>query len=58
MRILIYHKGAMQSFLYHTMRYPQTWQRVRDEISTEQARGKCLDTIISYADTQNLPYFQ
>lgn len=50
--------GAIQSSLYHIIRHPGTWQRIQKEIAAEQLEGRCRDAVISFADTQNLPYFR
>lgn len=56
-RTLIRYIGALQSFLYYTIRHPETWNRMRKELAAEQARGRCRDSVISFADTQKLVYF-
>ncbi|KAH8651152.1 cytochrome P450 [Xylariales sp. PMI_506] len=50
--------SGLQSFFYHMIRHPVALRRVRDEIRKAQAEGKCLDTVISYADSQSLDYLQ
>ncbi|RDA92498.1 hypothetical protein CP533_6475 [Ophiocordyceps camponoti-saundersi (nom. inval.)] len=47
---------AMQSFIYHMIRHPFAYQRVRDEIDDAQAQGRCQDTIISFEDARKLSY--
>ncbi|KAI7778495.1 hypothetical protein LA080_002099 [Diaporthe eres] len=49
---------ALQSFLYHMMRHPTAWRRLRDEIDAASLQGRCQDRIISFADTQKLPFLQ
>ncbi len=49
---------GLQSFVYHMIRHPTAWQRCQDEIQESQARGKCTDQVISFADAQDLPYLQ
>lgn len=31
---------------------------MQEEIAGEQVKGKCLDPVISFADTQDLPYLR
>ncbi|KAK2603379.1 hypothetical protein N8I77_009843 [Diaporthe amygdali] len=49
---------ALQSFFYHMIRHPTAWQQVRDEIDAASKSGRCQDRIISFADTQKLPFLQ
>ncbi|KAH8649346.1 cytochrome P450 [Xylariales sp. PMI_506] len=50
--------GGLPTFVYHLIRNPPAWQRVRDEIDAARKRGKCLDPIVSYADSKELEYLQ
>jgi cytochrome P450 len=47
---------GLQTFVYHMIRDPASWQRVRDEIRVA-GLGDCA-TSISFADAQKLPYLQ
>ncbi|KAI1871018.1 hypothetical protein JX265_006058 [Neoarthrinium moseri] len=49
---------ALQSFVYHAIRHPTAWQRVRDEIAEAMKEGHCQGDVISFADAQKLPYLQ
>ncbi|ROV91667.1 hypothetical protein VMCG_09262 [Cytospora schulzeri] len=50
---------GLSSFVYHMMRRPDAWRRVRLEIEEAQKTGNlCGDGIISYEDTLKLPFFQ
>lgn len=49
---------GLQSFVYHLLRLPGGWERIRDEIRSAQKQGRCQDEIISYADAAQLPYLQ
>ena len=49
---------ALQSFFYHMMRHPTAWRRLQDEIDAAIKEGRCGDRIISFADTQRLPFLQ
>ncbi|KAG8160704.1 hypothetical protein KVR01_008968 [Diaporthe batatas] len=49
---------ALQSFLYHMIRHPTAWRRLQDEIDAARKEGRCQDRIISFADTQKLPFLQ
>lgn len=49
---------VLQSFLYHMMRNPIAWRKLQDEIDAASKEGKCRDRIISFVDTQKLPFLQ
>ncbi|KAI0127595.1 cytochrome P450 [Xylariales sp. AK1849] len=49
---------GLQSFVYHLLRHPSGWQRIRDEIDAARKIGMCRDSIITYEDAQKLPYLQ
>ncbi|KAL2150091.1 hypothetical protein VTH82DRAFT_7767 [Thermothelomyces myriococcoides] len=50
---------ALQSFIYHMLRHPTAWARVRDEIDTaRRERGLCGDRVVSFDHAQQLPYLQ
>ncbi|KUI53743.1 Pisatin demethylase [Cytospora mali] len=50
---------GLSSFVYHMIRHPDAWQRARAEIEEAQKiRGLCGDRVISYEDTQKLPFLQ
>lgn len=40
------------------MRNRASWQRVRAEIQAARSQGLCQDRVISYSDSQELPYLQ
>lgn len=48
---------AIQSFVYHMIQHPASWQRLRDSIDEAQAKGLCLDRVISFHDAEQLPPF-
>ncbi|KAI1871529.1 uncharacterized protein JN550_004523 [Neoarthrinium moseri] len=47
---------GLQSFVYHMIRHPTAWQRVRDEIIGAGLLDE--NTIVSFTDAQKLPYLQ
>ncbi|RKU39859.1 hypothetical protein DL546_000216 [Coniochaeta pulveracea] len=49
---------ALQSFVYHMIRHPTAWQRVRDEIDAARKEGCCTDRVVSFDHAQKLPYLQ
>lgn len=49
---------SLQSFVYHMVRNQDCWVKARAEIDGARAKGQCLDRVISYEDSQELPYFQ
>lgn len=50
---------SLQSFVYHMIRsQDDCWVKARAEIDKARSRGQCLDRVISYEDSQRLPYFQ
>jgi len=50
---------GLQSFIYHMIRHPDAWQRVRAEIESAKAeQGLCGDRVVSFEDAQKLPYLQ
>jgi len=48
----------MQSFVYHMIQNPASWQRARDEVNAAQARSLYQDRVVSFKVGQNLPYLQ
>lgn len=50
--------AGLQSFVYHMTQHPECWKRAQDEVSTARKEGKCQDRVVSYADSQQLPYIQ
>ncbi|KAF4974568.1 hypothetical protein FZEAL_8540 [Fusarium zealandicum] len=49
---------GIQSFVYHMIRHTDAWKRARIEIDEAVNRGICQDSIVSFADAQELPFFQ
>ena len=50
---------GLQAFVYHMLRHPTAWARVRAEIDTaREEKGLCGDRVVAYEDAQQLPYFQ
>lgn len=49
---------GLQSFVYHLLRHPTGWQRIRDEVDAAREEGRCQDAVISYGDATKLPYLQ
>ncbi|CAJ2509204.1 Uu.00g142300.m01.CDS01 [Anthostomella pinea] len=50
---------ALQSFIYHAIRHPNAWSRMRQEIDEARSKeGACTDRVVTYADAQKLPYLQ
>lgn len=49
---------VLQSFLYHMIRHPTAWGRLRDQIDAARKEGRCRDRVISFADAQKLPFLQ
>ncbi|KAK2614000.1 hypothetical protein N8I77_000862 [Diaporthe amygdali] len=50
--------AGLQSFVYHLLRLPNGWQRVRDEIREAQRQGRCGGEVVSSNDAAQLPYLQ
>ena len=48
---------TLSSIFYHLLRYPQTWQRLQQEIDTAAAEGKISDPV-TFKEAQELPYLQ
>lgn len=48
--------AGIQSFIYHMIRHPNAWGRAHDEIELAMKQGLCQDYIVSWADSQQLPY--
>ena len=40
------------------IQHPKAWLRVLSEIDAAQARGLCLDPVITFHDAEQLPYFR
>lgn len=49
---------ALQTFVYHMIRQPGAWERARQEISEARMKGRCEDSVVTYADALQLPYLQ
>ena len=49
---------GLQSFVYHLLRHPDGWQRIRDEIDAARKKGHCQDPVIKFEDAAKLPYLQ
>jgi cytochrome P450 len=47
----------MQSFMYHILKDPSIYDKICTEIDIAEAAGR-LSAMISYAEAQQLPYFQ
>ncbi|KAL9075851.1 MAG: hypothetical protein Q9157_003841 [Trypethelium eluteriae] len=47
---------ALQSFTYFMIKHPESWQRARTEIKMAQREGRCQSRVVSYNDSQELPY--
>ncbi|KAI8943409.1 hypothetical protein NX059_001421 [Plenodomus lindquistii] len=50
--------AGIQSFIYHMIRHTDAWERARAEIEEATKKGLCQDRIVSYADSQQLPFVQ
>ena len=49
---------GLQSFVYHLLRHPSGWERIRAEIDAARKGGQCQDPVIKYDDAVRLPYLQ
>ncbi|KAI0142065.1 cytochrome P450 [Pestalotiopsis sp. NC0098] len=49
---------ALQSILYHLTLHPTTYDRARAEIDVARQEGRCGGKVVSFTDTQKLPYLQ
>lgn len=48
---------GLQSFVYHLLRHPGGWAKIRAEIRAAQKEGgRCLGEVVSYEDAVRLPY--
>jgi hypothetical protein len=45
---------VIQSFIYHMLRHPNSWQRAQAEIDEATQRGLCQGKVVSYSDAQQL----
>jgi hypothetical protein len=48
---------TLSSIFYNLLKYPQTWQRLQQEIDTATAEGKVSDPV-TFKEAQELPYLQ
>ncbi|TGO56932.1 hypothetical protein BOTNAR_0212g00080 [Botryotinia narcissicola] len=48
---------TLSSVLYHLLKYPNTYQKLRDEIETAAKEGRISDPI-TFKEAQGLPYLQ
>ncbi|KAI0177755.1 benzoate 4-monooxygenase cytochrome P450 [Pestalotiopsis sp. NC0098] len=46
---------GLQSCIYHLLRQPIEWQRIRDEIDAARKQGRCQSEVVSYEDASRLP---
>ncbi|ETS83421.1 hypothetical protein PFICI_05297 [Pestalotiopsis fici W106-1] len=46
---------GLQSTIYHLLRRPAEWQRIKDEIDHACKEGRCQTHIVSYEDASRLP---
>ena len=49
---------AIQSFVYQIIQQPRVLALLQAEIDQAQKQGRVLSSVVSYSDTQSLPYFQ
>ncbi len=50
---------GLQAFVYHMLRHPTAWARVRAEIDVARRdRGLCADRVVAFEHAQQLPYLQ
>jgi cytochrome P450 len=49
---------SLSSILYHLLKYPQTLQRLRDEIEDFERKGACSNPKVTFKEAQNMPYLQ
>ncbi|EWY80070.1 hypothetical protein FOYG_16863 [Fusarium oxysporum NRRL 32931] len=50
--------SAIQSLVYHLIRHPEAWRRVRNEIDAAKAEGSCLGRVVSFRDAEKLTYLR
>lgn len=48
---------SLSSLIYHLCRYPQSMQKLRDEIRIMETTGK-ISNPVSFAEAQQMPYLQ
>ncbi|KAF4461647.1 Pisatin demethylase [Fusarium albosuccineum] len=49
---------GIQSFIYHMIHHPNAWERAHAEVEEAVKKGLCQDRVVSYADSQQLPFVQ
>ncbi|KAI1073369.1 cytochrome P450 [Whalleya microplaca] len=47
---------GLQTCIYHLIRQPNLWSRLRREIDEARNEGRCQTSIVSYEDASKLPY--
>ncbi|KAI1846989.1 hypothetical protein JX265_006814 [Neoarthrinium moseri] len=50
--------AGLQSFVYHLLRHPDGWNRIKTEIEAARNQGRCEGEVIAYNDSAQLPYLQ
>lgn len=50
--------SSLQSFFYHLLRCPAALSKARQEVDDAVKKGLCTSKVVSFADTQQLPYVQ
>jgi hypothetical protein len=48
--------AGIQAFIYHMIRHPDAWDQAHDEIKAAMQDGLCNDSVVSFADSQQLRY--
>ncbi|CAO2654611.1 Nn.00g113440.m01.CDS01 [Neocucurbitaria sp. VM-36] len=50
--------AGIQAFVYYMIRHPDAWERAHAEVRDATKNGICKDRVVSYADSQQLPFVQ
>lgn len=46
---------GLQSCIYHLLRQPEEWKRIKNEIDEARKLGRCQSQVVSYEDASKLP---
>jgi cytochrome P450 len=50
---------GLQAFVYHALRHPTAWHRVREELdAARREKGICTDRVVAFEHAQQLSYLQ
>ncbi len=49
---------SLSAILYYLLKYPNTMKRLREEIQNHEEEGTCSNPVITFKESQDMPYLQ